>query len=215
MPLVAIGPWTPPGKDGKQPVLVFQDGSRQLGLVVDEIIDVLEESLTLRPSAELPGFLGAAIVAGQATDVLDCAYWLRQGDPSWFGKPDAVAPTLLLVEDSGFFRQIVVPALTAAGYDVTAKPDAAQALQLRAEGRSFDAVLTDIEMPGMDGFGLLAEMRRAGPWIKTPVVALTSKAGPADIIRGRTAGFSDYVAKFDRDRVLGALSSAIGQESRA
>jgi two-component system chemotaxis sensor kinase CheA len=215
MPLVALGDWTPPAPDDSQPVMVFQDGTRQLGLLVDEIVDVLEQSLELRPSAERPGFLGSAIVAGRATDVLDCAYWLRKGDPSWFGKHDAVAPRLLLVEDSGFFRQVVVPALTAAGYDVTAKADAAQALRLRSEGRAFDAVLTDIEMPGMDGFGLLEEIRRGGPWRETPVVALTSKAGPADVARGRAAGFHDYVAKFDRDRVLAALARAIGQGEAA
>jgi two-component system chemotaxis sensor kinase CheA len=215
MPLVPIGHWMPPAPDAMQPVLVFQDGSRQLGLVVDEIVDVVEESLALRPSAEQAGFLGSAIVSGRVTDVLDCAYWLRQGDPSWFGKPDATVPRLLLVEDSGFFRQIVVPALTSAGYDVTAKADAVQALQLRAEGAMFDAVLTDIEMPGMDGFELLAEVRRDGPWKRTPMVALTGRAGPTEVARGRAAGFHDFVAKFDRDRVLSALSAAIGQENRA
>ncbi|OYW08133.1 MAG: hybrid sensor histidine kinase/response regulator, partial [Rhodospirillales bacterium 12-71-4] len=171
MPLVPVGAWTPPGPDGSQPVLVFQDGNRQLGLMVDEIIDVLEETLVLRPSDAVAGFLGVAIVAGRATDVLDCAYWLRLGDPNWFGNPQAKAPRLLLVEDSGFFRQIVVPALTAAGYDVTACPDAAQALALREDGAMFDAVLSDIEMPGMDGYELLRELRRAGPWKSIPVVA--------------------------------------------
>lgn len=214
MPLVPIGHWVPPAPDAMQPVLVFQDGTRQLGLVVDEIVDVVEESLVLRPSAEQAGFLGSAIVSGRVTDVLDCAYWLRLGDPSWFGKPDAMVPKLLLVEDSGFFRQIVVPALTAAGYDVTAKADAVQALQLRAEGRMFDAVLTDIEMPGMDGFELLAEVRRDGPWKRTPMVALTGRAGPTEVARGRAAGFHDFVAKFDRDRVLSALVAAIGQDTR-
>jgi two-component system chemotaxis sensor kinase CheA len=215
MPLVPIGHWAPPSPDAMQPVLVFQDGARQLGLVVDEIVDVVEESLVLRPSAEQPGFLGSTIVSGRVTDVLDCAYWLRLGDPTWFGKPDAQVPRLLLVEDSGFFRQIVVPALTSAGWDVTAKPDAHEALKLREEGAMFDAVLTDIEMPGMDGFDLLAEVRRDGPWKRLPVVALTGRAGPAEVARGRTAGFYDFVAKFDRDRVLSALAAAIGQENRA
>ncbi|WP_328735034.1 hybrid sensor histidine kinase/response regulator [Falsiroseomonas selenitidurans] len=209
MPLVPVGAWTPPGPDGSQPVLVFQDGNRQLGLMVDEIIDVLEETLVLRPSDAVAGFLGVAIVAGRATDVLDCAYWLRLGDPNWFGNPQAKAPRLLLVEDSGFFRQIVVPALTAAGYDVTACPDAAQALALREDGAMFDAVLSDIEMPGMDGYELLRELRRAGPWKSIPVVALSGKSTPADLVRGRSAGFAEYVAKFDRDRVLEALSRAI------
>jgi two-component system chemotaxis sensor kinase CheA len=215
MPLVPLGDWTPPAPGTKQQVMVFQDGTRQLGLMVDAIVDVLDETFMLRPSNDRPGFLGSAIVAGRATDVLDCAHWLRRGDPAWFGKHDAVAPRLLLVEDSGFFRQLVVPALTAAGFDVTARADPAQALRLRAEGKTFDAVLTDIEMPGMDGFGLLREIRSGGPWAQLPVVALTSKAGPADVARGRAAGFSDYCAKFDRDRVLAALYRAVGKGEAA
>ncbi|MGG5812538.1 chemotaxis protein CheW [Falsiroseomonas sp. CW058] len=215
MPLVPLGHWEPPAPGTQQQVMVFQDGARRLGLMVDEIIDVLEERLVLRSSSDRPGFLGSAIVAGRATDVLDCAYWLRSGDPAWFGRHDARAPRLLLVEDSGFFRQVVVPALTAAGYDVTARADAAQALKLRAEGQCFDAILTDIEMPGMDGFGLLAEIRRGGPWAATPVVALTSKANPVDVARGHQAGFQDYVAKFDRDRVLDALARAMSQGAEA
>jgi two-component system chemotaxis sensor kinase CheA len=211
MPLVPLGDWTPPAKGEAQPVLVFQDGARQLGLMVDAILDVLDEALTLRPSQERPGFLGSAVVAGKATDVLDCAHWLRLGDPAWFGRAEGPPPRLLVVEDSGFFRQIVCPALAAAGYEVTPCNDAVQALRLRGEGRRFDAILTDIEMPGMDGFGLLAELRRGGAWADTPVVALTGKCGPAEMARGQAAGFADFCAKFDRDRVLAALSRAMGR----
>ncbi|MBY0338246.1 MAG: response regulator, partial [Acetobacteraceae bacterium] len=215
MPLVALGPWERPPPGGQQDVMVFQDGERRVGLAVDEIVDICEETLVLRPSEGRRGFLGSAVVAGRAADVLDCAYWLRQGDANWFGSRDAKTPRLLLVEDSGFFRQVVAPALSAAGYEVTACPDASSALALRTRGVEFDAILSDIEMPGMDGFGLLEEIRREGIWREIPVVALTSRAGPADVARGRSAGFDDYVAKFDRDRVLQALSVAIRKRADA
>jgi two-component system chemotaxis sensor kinase CheA len=215
MPLVPLGPWTPPSPGEKQPVLVFQDGEHLIGLMVDEILDVLEEALVMRASADRAGYLGSAIIAGRATDVLDCAHWLRMGDPGWFNRQNRRMPRLLVVEDSAFFRQIVVPALASAGYDVTAAVDAASALKLRAEGEMFDAVLTDIEMPGMDGYGLLAAIRQDGPWTGLPVMALTSRTGPAEVARGMGAGFTDYVAKFDRDRVLAALARALGERKAA
>jgi two-component system chemotaxis sensor kinase CheA len=215
MPLMPLGAWSRPAAGAHQQLLVFQDGDRMLGLMVDEILDVIEARIDLRPSADHAGFLGSAIVAGHATDVLDCAYWLRQGDPSWFGKTDQAVPRLLVVEDSGFFRQIVVPALSTAGYDVTACVDAASALRLRDSGAVFDAILSDIEMPGMDGFGLVAEIRRGGPWSALPVVALSSRSSPKDLLRGRAAGFTDHVAKFDRDRVLAALARALSNLSEA
>ncbi len=215
MPLVPLGPWTPPSPGEKQPVLVFQDGEHLIGLMVDEILDVLEEALVMRASADRAGYLGSAIIAGRATDVLDCAHWLRMGDPGWFNRQNRRMPRLLVVEDSAFFRQIVVPALASAGYDVTAAVDAGAALKLRAEGEMYDAVLTDIEMPGMDGYGLLAAIRQDGPWHSLPVIALTSRTGPAEVARGMGAGFTDYVAKFDRDRVLAALSRALGERKAA
>ncbi|PWC28733.1 hybrid sensor histidine kinase/response regulator [Teichococcus aestuarii] len=209
MPLLPVGAWSRPQPGATQQMLVFQEGERMLGLMVDEILDVVQEPLALRPSGARPGFLGSAIIAGRGTDVLDCAHWLRLGDPAWFGHSGGPVPRLLVVEDSGFFRQIVVPALSSAGYAVTECADAAAALALREKGAMFDAVLTDIEMPGMDGFDLLAEIRRGGPWAALPVVALTSRTGPRDMARGHAAGFNDYVAKFDRDRVLAALGRAI------
>ncbi|WBV44593.1 chemotaxis protein CheW [Pseudoroseomonas cervicalis] len=215
MPLLPLGPWTQPPSGGTQHLLVFQDGTRSLGLMVDEILDVIEERLVLRPSADRAGFLGSAVVAGRAADVLDCAHWLRLGDPSWFGKTEQAAPRVLVVEDSGFFRQLVVPALTSAGYDVTACAEPAEALKLRAGGAMFDVVLSDIEMPNMDGFGFVAEIRREGPWQKLPVVALSSRSSPADIARGRAAGFTDHVAKFDSERVLGALTRALAHAKEA
>ena len=58
---------------------------------------------------------------------------------------------MLVVEDSDFFRQLVTPILGAAGYRVTAAPSAAEALRLREAGAAFDAIVSDISMPDMDG----------------------------------------------------------------
>ncbi|WP_159997373.1 chemotaxis protein CheW [Roseomonas sp. 18066] len=215
MPLLPLGPWTQPPAGSTQHLLVFQDGNRSLGLMVDEILDVIEERLVLRPSTDRAGFLGAAVIAGRAADVLDCSYWLRLGDPHWFGKTEQAAPRVLVVEDSGFFRQLVVPALTSAGYEVAACGEPSEALKLRAGGAMFDAILSDIEMPGMDGFGFIAELRREGIWQKTPVVALTSRISPADKARGLALGFTDYVGKFDSERVLGALARVISTVKEA
>ena len=75
---------------------------------------------------------------------------------------------------------------------------------LRA-GQQFDVVLTDIEMPDMNGFEF-AEAIRADPRTATmPIIALSSLVSPAAIERGRQAGFHDFVAKFDRPGLIAAL----------
>ncbi|MBV8704768.1 MAG: hypothetical protein JO118_13780, partial [Acetobacteraceae bacterium] len=61
-----------------QPVLVFADGERSAGLMVDEIVDVVEDRLDLELSPTRPGVVGTAVIGGQATDVIDTAYWLAR-----------------------------------------------------------------------------------------------------------------------------------------
>ncbi|WP_431270442.1 chemotaxis protein CheW [Dankookia sp. P2] len=215
MPLVPLsGHWDAESMPARQPVLVFSDGDRAMGLMVDCILDVVEERLLVDGAGERAGYLGSIVVAGKVTELLDTAWWLRQAGEDWFGqaasKPAGDARRVLLVEDSAFFRDLVVPALGAAGYVVTAVADAAEALRLRDAGAGFDAVLSDITMPGMDGFALARALRADGPWRDLPLVALTGRAGADDIERGREAGFTDYVAKFDRAALLDSLAQCLG-----
>jgi two-component system chemotaxis sensor kinase CheA len=78
--------------DGKQPVLVFTDGDRVMGLAVDEIIDIVEERLQVELSAARPGVVGSAVLKGRATDVLDVAAYLTQAFGDWFDRDGRTAP---------------------------------------------------------------------------------------------------------------------------
>jgi two-component system chemotaxis sensor kinase CheA len=214
MPLVPLaGQWDASMAPERQPVLVFSDGERAMGLMVDEILDVVEERLVIDGTGERPGFLGTTVIGGKVTEILDTGWWLRQAGEDWFGVAGQAAGQprrVLVVEDSGFFRNLVVPALGAAGYAVTAVGGAEEALRLRDAGAGFDAVVSDIAMPGMDGFALARALREGGAWRDLPLIALTGRAGPADIERGRAAGFTDYIAKFDRAALLQSLRQCLG-----
>ena len=107
------------------------------------------------------------------------------------------------------------PLLSVAGYEVTAVEGAAAALELRDAGEDFDVIISDIEMPDMDGFQFAESLRNDGRWGAIPMVALSSHATPADLARGRKAGFHDYVAKFDRDALLSALQDTLSEQRGA
>jgi two-component system chemotaxis sensor kinase CheA len=215
MPLVPLMPgWLSPEGAARQPVLVFTENDRAMGLAVEEILDVLEARLEIQPGSGRPGFIGSAVIAGRVTEVVDTAHWLAQAGEDWFRPAQATRgaaarPRLLLVEDSAFFRHLVVPALSAAGYEVTAVDGAAAALRLREDGTPFDAVISDIEMPEMDGIAFARALRAGGAWAEVPLIALSSRAGPADVARGRDAGFTDYVAKYDREALLQSLRDCL------
>jgi two-component system chemotaxis sensor kinase CheA len=217
MPLVPVGQgWSPPGPGGRQAVLVFSDGDRVMGLAVDEILDVVEEVLRIESGQDRPGYLGTAVIAGRATEVIDCAWWLRQAGEDWFGvsRPVAERARILIVEDSAFFRNMLVPALGAAGFEVVAAGSGTQALKLREAGEMFDAVVSDIEMPELDGLGLAQAMRDGGPWHSIPMIALTSRVGPEAAQRGREAGFDGYVPKFDRNALLESLRGCLAADTQ-
>ena len=214
MPMVPIaGHWEAPAS-GRQAVLVFTEGERSMGLMVDEILDVVEEPLVIQPGSDRLGYLGSAVIAERVTDVIDTVYWLSHAGGDWFrGDRKSSAshqkPRLLLIDDSTFFRHLVVPALSAAGFDVTAVESPAEALRLRDAGVEFEALISDIEMPEMDGLSFARNVRASGGWMRLPLVALSSRAEPEDVARGREAGFTDYVAKYDRDALLSSLRECL------
>jgi two-component system, chemotaxis family, sensor kinase CheA len=194
---------------GSQPILVFADDGRSMGLVVDEIIDIVEERLHIEVAGTQSGILGSAVIKGQATEVIDVGHFLPMAFADWFSRkemrPSMSSQSVLLVDDSAFFRNMLAPVLKAAGYKVRVAPNAQEGLSALRSGQVFDVVLTDIEMPDMNGFEF-AEVIRADQHLSSmPIIALSSMVSPAAIERGRLAGFHDYVAKFDRPGLIAAL----------
>jgi two-component system, chemotaxis family, sensor kinase CheA len=219
MPLVRVDESVRIREDGAQPLLVFSDGGRSMGLAVDEIVDIVEDRLNIELASEQPGMLGSAIIKGQATEVIDVAHFLPLAFEDWFRRKEmqerARPHVVLLVDDSAFFRNMLAPVLKAAGYRVATAESAAEALALIKRGERFDIVLTDIEMPDMDGFELTQALRADPGTAELPVIALSSMITAEAIERGRQVGFHDYVAKFDRAGLIAALKEQTADLTRA
>jgi two-component system chemotaxis sensor kinase CheA len=208
MPLVTVNDQATIKTSGRQPVVVFTDESRSMGLVVDEITDIVEDTFTLELASGQPGVIGSAVVAGKATEMIDVAYYMGMLHTDWTRSADGDDhKRVLLVDDSPFFRNLLQPLLTVAGYDVTAVESAEEALRLRERGESFDIIVSDIGMPGLDGCALASEIRSGGAWKTTPLVALAANA--TDIQRGQAAGFNDLAAKFDREAIVTKVSKTL------
>ncbi len=216
MPLIPFNPAHEWKTEGRQPILVFTEGDRSMGLVVDDIVDIVEDHLNIELSAEEAGLIGSAVIDGKATDVIDAGYYLTKAFPDWFGtarhvafESEGSAKRVLLVDDSPFFRNLLPPLLSVAGYEVTTVGSASDALKMREAGASFDVIVSDIEMPGMNGFEFAREVRGDARWENVPMVALSVHATEKDFERGREVGFNDYVAKFDRDILVRTLAETV------
>jgi two-component system chemotaxis sensor kinase CheA len=214
MPLVHMGGEAVCRADGVQPVLVFTEEGRPVGLAIDEIVDIVEERLNLELKTETPGVIGAAIIKGKAVEIVDVSHYLGQGLGELIGaKHPAGNRTvrLLLVDDSQFFRNMLAPLLKASGYDVTLASSGDEVLALKDKGVMFDLIVSDIDMPGMDGI-TLAERIKADPgWGKIPLIALSSYSNPLLVDQSRAAGFVSYVGKFDRQTLMSTLQDCCRQ----
>ncbi|MDU6831562.1 MAG: hybrid sensor histidine kinase/response regulator, partial [Bradyrhizobium sp.] len=148
---------------GSQPILVFADETRAMGLVVDEIIDIVEERLHIQVSGAKDGILGSAVIKGQATEVIDVGHFLPMAFADWFIRKEmateAQTQSVLLVDDSPFFRNMLAPVLKSAGYKVRTAASAIEGLATLRSGHTFDIVVTDIEMPEMNGFEFAEAIR--------------------------------------------------------
>ena len=209
MPLLRIDTAAGLKQEGVQPILVFSDRGRSMGIVVDEIIDIVEDKLDIEVASQRPGVLGYAVIKGNTTEIVDVGHFLPQAFEDWFRRRDVSAAqparTVLLVDDSAFFRNMLAPLIKAAGYRVIAVGSGADALAALQSDTRFDLIVTDIEMPEMDGFALAEAVRGTSRTAALPIIALSAMVSADAIERGRAVGFHDFVAKFDRTGLIAAI----------
>ena len=119
---------------------------------------------------------------------------------------------ILAVDDSPSMRDMVRIALTSAGFDVTSAGDGQEALDI-ARQSGFDLVLSDVEMPGMDGFALTRTIRRTKGWENVPVVIMTSRGEDTARQAGLDAGASAYLLKneFDQEQLVSTVRRLVGR----
>ena len=216
MPLVAYDPGHDWPSEGKQPILVFTDSGRSMGLVVRRIVDIVQDRMAIELAGDRPGLIGSAIISGKAVDIVDIGHFLTQAFADWFEAQERKAAAesvrgrkALVIDDSAFFRNLIAPLLSAANWQVTTAADGAEALRLRDAGERFDLIVSDIEMPGMDGLTLAGEVRGDPRWKDVPMIALSAHANEADVEAGREAGFLHYIGKSDQANLAASLTHAV------
>lgn len=121
-----------------------------------------------------------------------------------------MAKTILAVDDSGSLRQMVVFSLKAAGYLVTEAVDGQDGLD-KAGKEVFDLVLTDQNMPRMDGLSLIRALRALPTYQRVPILMLTTEASEEMKAKGRAAGANGWLVKpFDPQRLTDVVKKVIG-----
>ena len=225
MPLVSLAPDCALRSDGRQPVLVFAERERTVGLIVDEILDIVEDDINVEFAGSQEGILGSAVIAGKATDLIDVGPFLTAAYPDWFGledeaaspagDPEAPRKRLLLVDDSAFFLRLLAPKLAISGYEVIEALGGEEALALHDRGVDVDVIVSDIEMPEMNGYAFAEAVHSGSRWAEVPMIALSSRMTEQNLQRGRSVGFTSFVSKARRDELFDALRQVLQQPGEA
>ncbi len=120
-----------------------------------------------------------------------------------------MAKTILVVDDSSSFRQVVSMALRGAGYDIVEAQDGKDALG-KLDGRKINLIVSDVNMPVMDGISFVKAAKQLPAYKFTPVIMLTTEAGDDKKAEGKAAGVKAWVVKpFQPPILLDAVSKLI------
>ena len=187
--------------------LILSDNGKRMCLQVDQVVDILEVSFEIKQTSDTPLLLGTTVIEGIATEVVDVFEVVQRADPNWFvAAHDQAKKSVLFVEDSQFFRQMVTPIIESLGFVVHTAADGAQACKL-LEDYTPDFILTDIEMPIMNGYEL-------GKWVKTqehlsgiPVIALTAQQSIDE--QQAKALFDEVLSKKDSTQLAKELEQTL------
>jgi two-component system chemotaxis sensor kinase CheA len=212
------------GKPQQLSCIILRSGSDRLGIFVDDLID--EQDVVLKPQSQLlkrvRNVSGATILGtGEVCMVLNPQDLIqsvrRQGlrhDLTATVAATAAAPaktfSILLVEDSIATRTQEKRILEAAGYEVVTAVDGADGFN-KLQSRAFDAVVSDVQMPNLDGLGLTQRIRQHREYNELPVVLVTTLASDSDRQRGAEAGANAYITKgsFNQEVLLETLQRLI------
>ena len=145
---------------------------------------------------------------------------METSNPDWFAERETIpasdgkTATILYAEDSKFFRTQVKGFMEEDGYNVIEAKDGMIAWNLLQEQTGeISLVVTDMEMPNMDGFGLAERIKGDDRFSHIPVIGLTTLAGDKDVAKGKEVGIDEYQIKLDREKLLESIHNYLKRGS--
>lgn len=196
------------------PTLLVNAGDTTIALTLDEVVEARE--IVIKPLEkqvrEMTGLVGATILGdGSVVPILDLLALVnrsvktsaQQQTPAEAVKPPKAALSIMIVDDSPSVRRVMSNFVTKAGMNPITAKDGLEAVEILQLARELpDVILSDVEMPRMDGYELLSTLKRNALFGHIPIVMITSRAGDKHRQRALELGADDYVTKPYQDSVL-------------
>lgn len=187
-------------------LLFFSERDKTCAILCSKIVDTLETTLDVEVDLYVqPGILGHRIINNKTILFLDIYKVIEMYDPEWFivkREEHEEALTILLAEDSPFFQNMIRNYLVQAGFEVEIAGNGEEALQKLKGGLKPALIISDLEMPVMDGFEFIKNVRSIPEYKNIPIMVLTSLSGEDVKKKIFELGANAYEVKLERERVL-------------
>jgi len=200
-------------------LLLFKHIAKPVGLLISELIDIKEVSISLDSFGYgTDGILGSDILDGKLTLFLDIHKLIELSDPivkqteislrRATDKQNPDSARLLVVEDSSIFRQMLTRYLAPEGYNIDLAEDGLVALE-KVRTNTYDLIISDLEMPNMNGLEFIRELRHSNYQNNIPAIALSSINSAEIIEKALQSGFDHYEVKLEKDNLIKAVKSIL------
>ena len=194
---------------------MFSNDERTVGLIVDQIIDIVEEAVTMRrPNSPVAGILGSAVVGKFVADFLDLQAILEAAGENFFGRSDVRSmATVLLAEASTFNRGLMRNQLEMSGYSVVEAASFEDAVQ-RAEKQPVQVLVVDSELCARDP-AALEKMRKSASASNLKILAISNTPREIADIQAAGLNFVEHQLRCEREAMLQSISRLSQAVSRA
>ena len=200
-------------------VIIPKETRIPVGILIDKVIDTKTLHINVTEGTiHADGILGSTLIEGKITLLVDLYAILEMGEPDSLHRVhfeiEAVESSkILLVEDTPLFMTIVREYLSSVGFTVICAEHGQEALDKMAN-ENFDLILSDIEMPVMDGFGLIRAIRGNPKYKDLTVIALTSLDDQETMNKGLEAGFNEWLIKLDKEKILDCMNRHLSNKNK-
>lgn len=198
----------------EQDVIIFYDGKKMLGLLVDEVLDIKRHEFDKKViNLKDERFISGAYIEDKVIEILDISYFYRNAFDESFNQGNAKISTnskrVLLVDDSAFFRKFIPPSVATLGYEVISVDSVEKAIEL-LESEEFLAIITDMHMPGKSGLDLVRYCKSLAHLSSLPIIGLSSFS-KEDMVRAPEEKnfFDAYIPKTQHSKLLETLTSLV------
>ena len=213
LPLVLLRDILEPGAPDREQtadpaqVIVFNDGDHSIGVVVDQILDVAEEAVTVRQNSNRKGILGSGVVGKRVADFVDLNHILRSAARDWFQEAHTAVSgkTILMADGSAFSRGLMRSGLDMAGHHIIEAANLDESLR-ELEQHPVDIVVAALDLPPNGSSALRAAMGRRPEWEGIPLLALADSADQLRKLAGQAMDYADCQTKSDREALLESVA---------